>query len=209
MKDEILSRALRIDDRRRAAAFADPTSRRLVLLTIGRPQSLGKLAEATGVELRRLHYHVTRLTRLGLLVIAGLRRRAGRPMKLYQAAADAFFIPEGVTDVGPEKALAAELRQAVARSRACVYAGVLYYRENSGTPRMKYVQAAEAGHAREYWYSLQLSRADAVRLKQDITNCLMSYAHREGDRRRSYLAHFALAPRQSPGVRSRAVSRRD
>ena len=87
MPDDLLSRAFRVRDPKMAAALSDPLRRRVVLLLAKRERSLGELALAADVELKRLHYHVGVLQALGLVVVTGRRPRAGRPAKLYRAVA--------------------------------------------------------------------------------------------------------------------------
>jgi len=69
MKDDTLSRAHRVSDRRAAAAFADPLRRRLVLELARRERALAELATSTGLDLKRVHYHVTALKKLGLVTV--------------------------------------------------------------------------------------------------------------------------------------------
>jgi predicted ArsR family transcriptional regulator len=126
MPDDLLSRAFRVADRKAAAAFSDPLRRRLVLLLAGQKRSAGELASVTGVELKRLHYHLAALEKLGLVVVAARRARAGRPVKLYRAVADAFFVPAETTAASPSDALAAELREARAKHADLSHEGILY-----------------------------------------------------------------------------------
>ena len=65
MKDDTLSRAHRITDRRAAAAFSDALRRRLVLELARRERAIAELAASTGLDLKRVHYHVTALTKIG------------------------------------------------------------------------------------------------------------------------------------------------
>ena len=67
MIGDILSRALRIDDRPRAAALSDPLRRRVILSLVGSGRSLTELSHRVDVELKRLHYHVTALVQMGLV----------------------------------------------------------------------------------------------------------------------------------------------
>src|SRR5579864_1235174 len=99
MQDRVLSSSLRIRDRKAAAALADPFRRRILLLFVAKEYGVGELAEKTGTEIKRLHYHVKALAKLGLLKVARSRRRGGRPIKLYRAAAPAFFVS---TEIAPE-----------------------------------------------------------------------------------------------------------
>src|SRR5947209_14259496 len=105
MQDDILSRALRVRDAKAAAALGDPFRRRILLFCVTQEYGVAELAKATGMEIKRLHYHVGALARLGLLKITGRRRRGGRAIKLYRAAAPAFFVPAELESRSPSLAL--------------------------------------------------------------------------------------------------------
>jgi hypothetical protein len=196
MKDYILSRARRISDPRVAESFSDPLRRRLVLLLASRERSLAELADFTGQDLKRLHYHITALRKLGLLLVTHERRRAGRAIKIYRAVADAFFVPEKVMPSGSAAALNLELRNSLDKLRDQSRDGVVYYLGEDGEPRMRPVKSptARSAEAAEYWTVLKLSRAEALRLARDIGECLKVYASRHGDARKHFLVHFAFAP---------------
>jgi len=196
VKDDILSRAHRVTQPRSAAAFSDPLRRRLVLLLAGRERSVGQMAETTGVDIRRLHYHVTALRKLGLIKVARVQRRAGRPIKLYRAVADAFFVSDDIAPSSPSAALNDELRRSLAKLRDPARHGVLYRLGDDGEPRMQPVRGSGSGGApsAEQWRVLRLTRADALRLAEKIERCLGEFAGRDGAAK-AYLVHFAMAPR--------------
>jgi hypothetical protein len=131
------------------------------------------------VELKRLHYHLTALERLGLVVVAGRRARAGRPVKLYRAVGDAFFVTAGATDVSPSDALAAELRAARAGLADRTREGVLYSSSAQGEFRIRPVEESRVGRlpTADCWRVLRLSPAEALRLGAELDACL------EGGRR--------------------------
>lgn len=160
---------------------------------------MAELADFTGQELKRLHYHVTVLRKLGLLLVTHERRRAGRAVKVYRAVADAFFVPEKFMPFGSGAALNMELRNTLDKLRGQSRDGVLYYLGEDGEPRMRPVKnpTARPDEAAEYWNVLKLSRTEALRLARDIGDCLKGYASRHGDARKNYLVHFALAPSHS------------
>lgn len=196
MKDQILSRAHTIATGTQAKALADPLRRRVVLRLIPRARSIAELAQLEGIELKRLHYHVGALVRIGLLVVAGKRRRAGRAIKEYRAVAEAFFVPDGLADTSPGETLARELQEALrqARGRAC--AGSLLYSEND-QPRMRWVpgQTTAMPLATEHWQVLRLSKDRAARLFEDIARCVKACAAERGaSRQATYLVHLAMAP---------------
>lgn len=197
MEDDILSRSRRITDRRAAAALADPLRRRLVLMLAGQEHSLAALAASIGTDIKRLHYHVAALVRLRLVRVARTQRRAGRPIKFYRAAADAFFVSHEMGAPSPHAALDAELRESIARLRDPSLEGVLYY-VDAGAPRMRMVETdprRAITHA-EYWRIINLSRADAERLAKEVANCFQSFVARDPAKARPHLVHFAIAPRR-------------
>ena len=202
MPDKLLSSAIRVEDRKAAAAFSDPLRRRVVLLLVGREQSASELATATGVALKRLHYHLGALERLGLVAVAGRRARAGRPIKLYRAVADAFFVPAGAAAASPSEALAAELRQALARHADRSHDGMQYQLGEKGEFLMRPVENQRAGQVptADHWRVLQLSPAEALRLAADLDACLKAAVERSQGATKTYLAHFAFAPRLDSGA---------
>ena len=200
MPDDPLSRAFRVSDPKMAVALCDPLRRRVVLLLAARERSLGELADAVGVELKRLHYHVGALQALGLVVVAGRRARAGRPVKLYRAVAEAFFVPAEAMTAAPNVALAAELRDAQARLADPSHEGMLYHLSENGAPLMRPVKSPGLRRVptAETWRVLQLSSAEALRLADEMDACLKAAVERSRGSTETYLVHFAFAPRRNP-----------
>jgi len=196
MRDDLLSRAFRVENRRAAAALSDPLRRRVVLLMVGRERSAGELAFVTGVELKRLHYHLSALEKLGLVVVVRRRARAGRPVKLYRAVADAYFVPTEAMAASPSDALAAELREAQARLADPSRAGILYHLSEGGEFLMRPVnsEGAEQVPTADCWRVLQLSPVEAHRLAAELDACLKAAVERSRGATKAYLAHFAFAP---------------
>lgn len=196
MKDDILSRARRVGDPRAAAALSDPLRRRLVLLLAARERSVAEMAKATGLDIKRLHYHVTALRKLGLIRVARTQRRAGRPIRLYRAAADAFFVSDDIAPSSPSDGLNDELRRSLKKLSDPTRQGMLYRLGDDGAPRIQPVR--EPGTSRlpaaELWRVLRLNHADARRLGEMIERCLGEFADRDGAAK-PYLVHFAMAPR--------------
>ena len=61
---------------------------------------LGELAKELGVKLNTLLYRVNKLVDLGLVEVVREEPRRGKPVKIYRAAAGAFFVPfESTTSV--------------------------------------------------------------------------------------------------------------
>ncbi len=203
MERKSLSRRVDVRDRRAAAAFADPLRRRVVLLLAARERSASELAVECGVDLRRLHYHVTALVALGVVVVSRLVPRAGRPIRIYAATADAFFVPLAAMRSDPGAALATELQQSLANLRRRSRAGVLFDVDDDGEPRMRTVgDGGTRVRMAERWWSLALTEADRARLIDAIEACVRPYVGRRGPPGDRCLVHFAFAPRIRSGRRS-------
>lgn len=200
MKDQILSRAHTVATSAQAGALADPLRRRILLSLIPRPRSVAELAASEGIELKRLHYHVGALVRIGLLTVTGERRRAGRPIKSYRAVAEAFFVPQGLAEAAPGDALAVELRQSLRMERERTHAGTLFYSED-GRPRMRPVAGrtnASTAFAAEHWQLLRLSKDQAARLLDELARCVAACADQPPPSRgATCLVHIAIAPTAS------------
>jgi hypothetical protein len=195
MKDEILSRMV-VRDERAALLFTQPQQRRLLLWFARRPKSVGEAAAALGMDLKRAHYFIRRLADLGLLVVAGERRRAGRPVKLYRAVADSFFIPHVVSPRGFGDDLAGELRESLARELMHGEGGILFTANKEGAVRGRLVGAPGPGGGAEMWRVLRLSRAEVAALRQDLAALLNRYQRRPGEAGGDvYLVHAAVARR--------------
>lgn len=196
MKDKILSRALQVQDEKCAKAFSDPLRRRVVLRLALQELSVGDLARAEGIDLKRMHYHVTALANLGLIAPSGERRRAGRAIKTYRSASDAFFVRDGLAPRSAGDELSTALRRALGLARERANSGMIYFNEG-GQPRMRAVPTAAGGGAvtSEAWELLELSKTQAEQLVKEISRCLQlrSDGQRRGGKTR-YLVHFAIAP---------------
>lgn len=76
-----------------AEALLDPLHRRLLSALVGAALTQSRLAEAAGVPLDVAKYRLRTLVRLGLARQVGEEARAGRPMRLFTAAAARFYAP--------------------------------------------------------------------------------------------------------------------
>lgn len=182
-----------IDNQRAAAVFSSLRQRKIVFALIARAYSLSELANVAETPLNLLHYHVQKLIELGLVRISGSRPRAGAPIKLYRATAKAFLVPAEFTGV-PDRPLNQKLRDALERSVAGTYKGMLYYHDGKDA-HMRLVQDdAVRPRASEVWAELKLSDTDAGALAHELRAVLKRYASRTGKTRRRYIVHAAVAP---------------
>jgi hypothetical protein len=196
MKAKILSR-VHVHDPRQAAVFTQPRLRRILLWFTRRPKSVGEAAAATGMDLKRTHYFVHRLAALGLIVIVGERRRAGRPVKLYRAIGDSFFVPDDAATKGFGDDLALELRESLASQRSQSEGGILFTAFADGSPRGRLVGGRSASTAaKEMWRVLRLPAHRVAALKRDLNALLNRYQRMRAEPAGSiYLVQAAVVPR--------------
>jgi hypothetical protein len=187
-----LDHATTITDARAAAAFGSGRARRILFALMAGECSLSELAATSQTPLNLLHHHIRKLIGLGLVRIAGERRRAGAPIKLYRASARAFFVPAELAGP-PTKDVDTRLRDQLEQSFARSCRGVLYSLDGTNV-RMELVRDPDfTAHAFEFWSEVALSEADASALANELRLLLRRYADRPSGRRR-YLVHAALAP---------------
>lgn len=195
MKEQKLSRVV-IDDPRRARVFTDPKLRRILLWFTRTPKAANEAAIALGMDLRRLHYHLGRLTALGLLREVGQQRRPGRPIRLYRAAGDSFFIAHDAVTKGFGDDLAAELRGSLNARLGLYGGGILFSATAQGAARGRIVRAPEGvADAFEAWRILRLTPGDLAALRQELNAVLNRFQRRSGGGGRIYLVNAAAAPR--------------
>ncbi|GEM46971.1 winged helix-turn-helix domain-containing protein [Deinococcus cellulosilyticus] len=70
----------------------EPLNRQIVELCIPRERTLSDLTEQLRTEMNGIYYRVQRLLRAGILKISRTEKRAGRPIKHYQATDESFFV---------------------------------------------------------------------------------------------------------------------
>lgn len=92
-----------------ARVLTENRSTRLLEPFMKRALSPNEAARELGVKLPKLLYHVKRFMELGLLEVACVERRNGRPVKRYQSTAKAFFVPFHVTPSETLERLLSEL----------------------------------------------------------------------------------------------------
>lgn len=80
-----------------AKLLTDPAGRRWLEPFLGAEKSLSEVAAELGCALDTLLYRVRKLQHAGLVDVVRVQKRAGRPIKIYRAVADGFFVPFGLT----------------------------------------------------------------------------------------------------------------
>ena len=87
------SGAHRVDDPVAARLLTNEGFRTVLDTFIGRERSVAEAAHELRLGLDATLYRVRRLHRAGLLELRGMRPRGGRPVKLYRAVHEAWFVP--------------------------------------------------------------------------------------------------------------------
>lgn len=197
MQAVALNRALPVRDPAAAAMFVDSRTRRLIALFVGKPRSLSQVAMASNMDLKRLHHHAQKLCRLGLLRVVGEQKRAGRPIKLYQAASDIFFIDAVGVPRPFGEGLSIELQDAIARDHSDHVAGMLFTADADGRPAGRIIRREGVRTvAPEMWRILRLGAEDAEALKAEMQALLTKYERRTDVEGKVYVAHAAVALRE-------------
>lgn len=219
MEDQDLSRVwLVVAEPGAAWAFAYHGRVRLLEPFMQRPTSLKEAADALETPLNTLYYYVQRFVASGLLTVATVQRRGGRPIKRYRAVAEAFFVPFSAT---PHADLHEYLRERDAalwpllhRSAAAFYAsqaaaGAVWGRRfewpngrleaHTGpapdTPfeLLEFLAQETTPAFLLSWDLTQLEPDDAKAFQRELLGLYERYGGRAGTGQR-YLVHMALVP---------------
>lgn len=189
-----------------------PVLRRLMLAE----WAVADLARACGLPLNAAHHRVQTLVRHGLATVTRTRPRRGRPVRLYRAAAEAFFVPYAATPAASLGALVAGREQDFTRrfDRALLALGqglvrdereigVRLYRSEGQqvvqdlTPQAGHFDPAallQPGQPAVALISepLHLDREEAKALQRELVELYGRYADRPGPG--SYLLRLHLVP---------------
>ena len=103
MKHEDLGRlsgddALEVTNPEQVRLLTDPVSKSYFKPFLGQALSVSEAADVSGCSLSTMLYRVRTFLDAGLLEITRTQKRKGRPIKVYRAVANAFFIPFVATD---------------------------------------------------------------------------------------------------------------
>ncbi len=196
MKHQIMSSRITIQDARAAAVFTQSRLRRILLQFATRPRSIAEVAEELQIDIKQLHQIVVKFHRLGLVLITEERRRAGRAIRFYQAAAQSFFIPAAAVPEMFSRGLAKELREALTRNAASAVKGMVFSLDDAG--RVKGQIVAKPGAAfvpLDSWRILRLSSSRAAQLNQELVSVLDRYQNEVETNGQVYLVHAGMARR--------------
>jgi len=200
MEDQLLSSPATVTDPKAAAVFANARLRRVLMLFAAGPLSISKAAARSGVDLKKLHHQVSKLARLGLLVVAEVRPRAGRAIKLYQTSSEAFFVPVELLPRNFGDDLARELRTYLEADARRTMKGMFVGAGPEGQIRARIVtdEFSEPRTA-EIWRILRLERDEAKALASELRAVLDKFEQNASGRGEVYLVHTAMAQRLSEG----------
>jgi DNA-binding transcriptional ArsR family regulator len=192
---------LTIDSKKAAAALEHPRSRHIILALVARARSLQELADATGLSLSLLHYHVKRLQSFGLIRVVRKEKRAGRSVNRYRAVARRFLLPGDLATRAGGAALLRELHAGLDRERASGdNAGVIYFVDAAGVPKMVRLPIETKRTAFEVWFTLFLTPHDVKALSSELRAIFGRYSQRSGTPAQAVIGYCAFAPRTSvPG----------
>lgn len=178
------------------------------------PRSIADVARERNVTVDRFAHRVRRLVHLGLLHVAEVRPRAGRPVRLYLSTAGTFFIPHTVVPF--EDVMASVDQQYAPRLIGALAVegvtdptrdtfGTTVYVDGSGELRLHTTSQAGtpvdvlAPHRPALfnaWVPLNLTFEQAKALQGEMSALLQRYSGGQGER---YLVHLALAPERGVG----------
>lgn len=178
------------------AALIDPMLRAVVLSLTGRARSAGEVAAELDVDLKRLHHHLQKLCRLGLVEVAGERQRPGRPIKLYRATSTAFLVPHAAAPELFTEELARELREGLAAEAHGSGGGILFGLDRDGQPLTLGARGPRPARATETWSILRLTDEDLAALAAELAAVFARFSGRSGGRGEPYLVHAAAAPKR-------------
>ncbi|RJF72480.1 ArsR family transcriptional regulator [Deinococcus cavernae] len=155
--------------------------RPLLMLLMKTPCTVKQLAAELKIDLNRAHYLMTRLEQAGVAVVERLEKRAGRPVKHYSIA-PRWFIPFDVTSASTlEDAANAQI---LPRTRRIVENAIRIAQQHTSGRRGYWLSAEALNMGDEHGPAdalflgnepfmlnlgqMNLSRADALRLKQRL-----------------------------------------
>jgi hypothetical protein len=175
--------------------FEDSRRRRALLSFVGRTRALGEAAAQDGLALSWLHYHASRWVELGLLKVVGEHPRWGRPVKLYAAAAEAFFVADEHLHRSEWAGLARELDEALRKARGDNEGSGVMFSVADGRPSMARVGGPSKRPSAQMWLIMELDDAEAADLAAEMDALFRRYGRSQAKGRRPYMLHAALAPR--------------
>ncbi len=197
MTELIESRLHRVRSVAAARFLSEPRAHFLLMAFVPLPRTVGEVANALDMPTLAAWRLTRRAVELGLLKIVAEQPRQGRPLKLYQAVAEGFLIPDELMPRMPGDLLTDELRQRIGQEMVAHGSSHVIKADSDGKPLLAPLPGEDGGELPyEAWRILRLNRADAAQLRKDIATLLNSYEERETPGAREWLIHAAMVIRR-------------
>ena len=190
----MLSREAKVHDAAAARALADERMRAIIGFFSERPTSISAAAVGLRTSVERLHHHVRKLHRIGLLEIAETVRRQGRPIRLYRAVSNTFFVPD---ELLPD-AFAANrhrlLRERLTKAHFRSGDGTVVTLTESGSELRRRSGDRSDRNVTELWLSIDMVPSKLGELERELNALLTRFDEPGHPGARPFLLHAAAVP---------------
>jgi DNA-binding Lrp family transcriptional regulator len=122
----------RIDDPAQAAIITDSSRSRFLAPFLGRERTVTQAAAELGCTPNAMLYRVRRMVDVGLLTVAGIKNRPGRPIKVYRSSHDGYFVPNEAMPYDDLRHRVASQGRSLIEHLTDAYTDVLFRSGNSG-----------------------------------------------------------------------------
>lgn len=198
MTEPVESRPHRVHSVAAARFLAEPRVHFLLMAFVPRPRTVGEVAKSLDLPPLAAWRLARRAVDLGLLRVVAEQPRRGRPVKLYQAVATEFLIPDELMPRMPGDLLTDELRECIEHEMVAHGSSHVIKADSDGKPLLAAVAAEGQGELPfEAWRILRLCRSDVLSLKAELAALLDSYETRQTATAREWLVHAAMVIRRS------------
>lgn len=219
MKDEYLRRELPekffvVRDAEQARLLSDTTIRPFFEPFLARELSVSAAAEEVGCSLHAMLYRVRVFLEAGLVRVVKEEARAGRPIKYYRSAYDAYFIPLEMTPYAEleerlnvqfapsvtmlTKAWAHLLQEIGQRGRRLYRddAGFIFSDSGEESQHFSDYRSLDFPAAFDFFLELRLPQEEAKRLQLELVELYKRYLpYREKNSDKAYIFQAALVPK--------------
>lgn len=198
MKAPIESRQFIVRSVAAARFLAEPRGHFFVMAFVAQPRTVGDVAKSLNMPQLVAWRLAQRALTFGLLTVVSERPRRGKPLKLYQAVAAAFVIPDELMPRMPGDLLADDMRERIQSENAAHGSSHVLRVDSDGEPLLSQMAAEGAGDLPfEAWRILKLDRSDALALQKELAAVLDHYEARQKPNARTWLVHAAMVIRRS------------
>ena len=159
-----------------------------------REMSAKQIGDALGKTTKDIWYPLRQLVKAELLIEAGLKKRKGRPQKLYRISAKSFFIPADQRTNTVGQNLGAKLLECLEHGDDAL--GEHFYFDGS---KWRVEKIYEQPRSRtqlleEFWMVTELSPENADQFAADVRKIFDKYQKKKIRSKNRTLVHFAFAP---------------